>query len=711
MLISLIGVFIGVWGNSSKNLLLAGVITLIFGILIAWFINNSVFKVIDQLTQASEKISKGDFNQNDLRNIEKNKDEFEGLLHNFEKTSNTLHIFGSEINNMALQHDLGDIDVVIDEGKFQGEYKVMAKNINDMVQGHIKVKKKAMTCISEFANGNFEAELESFPGKKAFINENIEKLRFNIKEFIKEMDNMSKQHDLGDIDVVVNEENFQGAYRIIAKGVNDMVQGHIKVKKKAMTCISEFANGNFEAELESFPGKKAFINENIEDLRKNLKEVNHEINQLVEDAVNGKLDKRANTTLFKGDWEKLILGLNKLLEAVIEPVKEASDVLKEMANGNLKIHVKGDYKGDHGEIKDALNNTIDTLSSYVSEISQVLGEMSNSNLELSINNEYKGDFAQIKDALNFIIQSFNEVFTEINNAADQVSAGSNQVSDGSQALSQGTTEQASSIEELTSSITEVAVQTRQNAVNASQANELALNAKEGAILGNTHMKEMLKSMEEINESSSNISKIIKVIDDIAFQTNILALNAAVEAARAGQHGKGFAVVAEEVRNLAARSANAARETTDLIEGSIKKVEFGTKIANSTAESLDQIVVGVSKAATLVGEIAAASNEQATAISQINKGIEQVSDVVQTNSATAQESAAASEELSSQASVLKNMIAKFRLKTDVSVFYNDVSLRSQRNLNHVKSKSLAYDEVAVTKNKPRISLNDMEFGKY
>jgi methyl-accepting chemotaxis protein len=236
------------------------------------------------------------------------------------------------------------------------------------------------------------------------------------------------------------------------------------------------------------------------------------------------------------------------------------------------------------------------------------------------------------------------------------------VSDSSFALSQGAAAQASSVQELTATLTEVSAKTNESAANAEKANALAQNAKTNAIVGNDQMKEMLGAMDEINESSSSINKIIKVIDDIAFQTNILALNAAVEAARAGQHGKGFAVVAEEVRNLAAKSANAAKETTDMIEGSMRKVEAGTKIANNTAAALGQIVEQVEKAANLVQAISISSNEQAAAIQQINQSIALVSQVVQTNAATAEESAAASEELSAQAAQLKEAVNAFTIQT-------------------------------------------------
>ena len=444
------------------------------------------------------------------------------------------------------------------------------------------------------------------------------------------------------------------------------------------------------------------------------------VNALVTDAVmlsgaavEGRLATRADATKHGGEFRKIVEGVNNTLDAVIKPVNEAAEVLQEMSAGNLQVRVKGNYQGDHADIKNALNNTLDALSDYVTEIAAVLSEMANGNMNQQITSDYRGDFSAIKEALNLILESLNTTLGDINTAADQVAAGSNQVSDGSQALSQGTTEQASSIEQLTSSINEVANQTRKNAMSANEANELAVTASTNAERGNGQMQDMLKAMTDINTSSNNISKIIKVIDDIAFQTNILALNAAVEAARAGQHGKGFAVVAEEVRTLAARSASAAKETTGMIEGSIDKVQAGTRIANETAEALDKIVGDVSKVATLVSSIANASNDQATAITQINQGVEQVSQVIQTNSATAEQSAAASEELSSQADLLKEMVSRFRLRSQGGGVPKLAAAEPTRKLPGAvrnEGKSGVKKRTGET-GKPKISLNDRDFGKY
>jgi len=322
--------------------------------------------------------------------------------------------------------------------------------------------------------------------------------------------------------------------------------------------------------------------------------------------------------------------------------------------------------GRYSQIKDEIGQTIVATAAFVTrinEISELLTSVAGGDLTKDVNLLSENDKMGL--SLQNLYDNLNRMFSDINTSSTQVSAGSKQIADGAQSLAQGATEQAASIEQLSSSISEISQKTKINADKAHKAAKLADTIKDNAEKGSQQMEEMISAVNEISDASGSISKVIKVIDDIAFQTNILALNAAVEAARAGQHGKGFAVVAEEVRNLAAKSAEAAKDTGSLIENSIEKATLGVQIAGETAESLSEIVSGINESNQIVGEIANSSEEQAVGINQINIGIDQVAQVVQLNSATAEESAAASEEMSGQSDMLQQLIAQFKIKNSDS----------------------------------------------
>jgi methyl-accepting chemotaxis protein len=354
--------------------------------------------------------------------------------------------------------------------------------------------------------------------------------------------------------------------------------------------------------------------------------------------------------------------------SIVRPLRKLATAADKIAEGNLEVDLDIKTSDETSLVADSFNRTVLRLKdyiAYINEISDLLAQIGNGDLNIVFNQAYDGDFAIVKEALLDTSNMLNNTLSEFNVSADQVASGSNQVASGAQALSQGTTEQASSIEELSSTVNTITEQIKETAENAERAKQIANESGVATEQSQEQMRLMIEAMEEISSASNEIGKIIKNIDDIAFQTNILALNAAVEAARAGAAGKGFAVVAEEVRNLASKSAESAKSTAELIESSLDAIEKGSNIVSDTAKSLEEVVSGSKKSAEVIQDIADASIEQSQAISQVNIGIGQISDVVQTNSATAEESAAASEELSGQAQMLKDLISKFKLKPDNS----------------------------------------------
>ena len=404
-------------------------------------------------------------------------------------------------------------------------------------------------------------------------------------------------------DVIVDDSVFHGDFAVMARGINTMVAGHIEVKKKAMACIKEFGEGNFDAPLEQFPGKKAFINETIETLRSNLRAITSEIQDLIVAATEGRLSERGNDRRFVGDFASLISGINGMLDATLLPIEEGNRILGKLGAGDLGERVEIECRGDHKNMRDAINAMVDNLRAFAGNVNQ---------------------------------------------AASEVAEGSTQMAASSQQLSEGATEQAASAEEASASMEQMAANIKQNADNAAQTEKIARQSSKDAELSGIAVDKAVNAMRTIAEK-------ISIVQEIARQTDLLALNAAVEAARAGEHGKGFAVVASEVRKLAERSQSAAAEIVSVSSDTVKA-------ASEAGEMLGKLVPDIRRTAELVSEISAACREQDIGASQINEAIQQLDKVTQQNASASDQISTTSEALASRAEDLQSSMAFFQLDT-------------------------------------------------
>jgi methyl-accepting chemotaxis protein len=461
---------------------------------------------------------------------------------------------------------------------------------------------EAAETANRIAAGDFSTEIQLRPGDQRSLAVSLKRMSDVIQQLVADMRHLSAEHDRGDIDVVMDESKFNGAYRTMAEGVNQMVGGHIAMNKRAMACFTSFGEGDMDAPMEQLPGKKAFINETIEQVRANMKALIADTDKLVRAAIAGELDTRADTARHRGDFRKIVQGINDTLDAVIEPVNEVMEVLAAMEQNDLSRTVSGDYRGKLRELKDSVNNTCATLAQTIDEAMGV---------------------------------------------ANSLASASEEVSATAQSLSQGASEQSASVEETSASIEEMSSSVNQNSDNARVTDGIATQASQEANEGGEAVRQTVEAMRKIAER-------ISIIDDIAYQTNLLALNAAIEAARAGSHGRGFAVVATEVRKLAERSQVAAQEIGGVANESLK-------VAGRAGEVLEQLVPSIRKTSDLVQEIAAASGEQATGVSQINSAMSQLSQTVQQTAAASEELAATAEEMSGQAQQLQEAMSVFRLR--------------------------------------------------
>ncbi|MCB9653258.1 MAG: HAMP domain-containing protein [Deltaproteobacteria bacterium] len=599
----------------NATIVLVGGFLLLFGVsfIVSISLSKSITGPLQTCVEAANRIAAGDVDVD----LESGRgDEVGELLSSMNQMAVNIRRLTEDARQLSRAAQDGLLSTRADVGAHQGEFRALMQGVNDTLDAVVGPLQVSASYVDSIAKGDIPPRITTaYSGDFNAIKHNLNTLIDTLSNFNADMRRMSDQHDAGDIDVVMPSNNYHGAYRTMAEGVNSMVKGHIVVKKKAMACVAEFGRGNFDAPLDRFPGKKAFINDTIEQVRTNLRSLIADTQSLVAAAVAGRLKTRADASRHEGDFRRIVQGVNETLDAVINPIEEAADVLEQLAAADLRARVRGQYQGDHARIKDSLNNMAEALHA-------AMGQVSNSTLQLS--------------------------------------SASSQIAASSQAVSSGASQQAGALEETSSTLEEIASMTSQNANNTLEAKSLAESAKTAADSGSSSMLKMFEAMGKIRSAAEGTAAIIRDINEIAFQTNLLALNAAVEAARAGDAGRGFAVVAEEVRNLALRSTEAAKKTEELINESMQLASEGEGVSSEVGGSLNDIVTAVHRVTEIVGHIAAASQEQSRGVAQVNAAISEMDKVVQQSAGNAEELSGTAEELASQAKGLATLVGQFQL---------------------------------------------------
>ncbi len=535
----------------------------------------------------------------------------------------------------------------------------------------------------------------------------VKQVQQNLNAFITEQTTMATKHDLGLISYKFPSTQFTGAFAEVGDKVNSLVQSHIDVKLQVVKIVSRYAMGDLSVDIDRLPGEKAKITEAIDSVKASLLNFNQQLTFLVESAARGDFTPRADVDKFQYAFHDMLNNLNLLMNTTEAGLNDVKRVTNALANGDLSQKISKDYPGVFGQTKEGVNNTVDSLNRLVDEIkqiveaaaihgdfsvkmkmsdkqgysktlSQLLNELSDvtdsglrdvmrvantlaqGDLTQVISKNYPGLFGETREGINSTVGNLKQLVGDIKGAVDAISTAAKEIAAGNTDLSVRTERQATTLEETASSMEQLASTVKENADNAKHANQMASAASIVAIKGGEAVGTVVHTMSVINESSRKIEDIISVIDSIAFQTTILALNAAVEAARAGEQGRGFAVVASEVRNLAQRSAAAAKEIKQLISESVANVEGGTRQVEQAGKTMEEIVISVKRVTDIMSEIAAATAEQSLGIAQVNQAVTQMDEVTQQNAALVEQAAAAAQSLEQQSKGLADTVSQFRL---------------------------------------------------
>lgn len=560
-----------------------------------------------------------------------------------------------KVNQAMDRAVLGKLDTRMHLGQ-KDEIGQLGSGLNQLLSS-LESKRHQVTSL---VSGDLDIEISSL-SEYDELGKSLIELQQIMTQINTDLNLVKSSTQQGKIEDRIDTSLYQGAWFEMMSGINLVLSTYNSPIALTKSYLDQLASGNIPAEVsETYNGDFNEIVVSINQLIYTISELVKVNKNFIEAGIQGNLSYRALETRFDGEFAEIVEGQNAIMDAITHPMIEVGKVLRDISEGNLKTRVKGDYLGDHAQIKEAVNHTVNTWEIYISEMVSSLDAVKNKNLTQHIQSEFKGDFNALKLSINDIIFSLTSILSKIDSTAQQVRIGAESVSFASESLADGASTQASSVTQVSQSVQGISDQSKLNASMARQAADDTRIISEHVSDSNESMNVLLKAMSEINTMTNQVQQIIRLIDEIAFNTNILALNAAVEAARAGEHGKGFAVVAEEVRSLASNSADAARDTKKLISQTNTVVDNGIKIANQTAESLDNVSTKIIDIRDKVNEISNRYNDQSESIEEINIGVDQVERVTHANSSASEESAASSLEMSSQADNLSQLVSLFKL---------------------------------------------------
>ncbi len=560
------------------------------------------------------------------------------------KTINTVISETSKLTDAAIKGKLntrGNSELV------SNEFRPIIEGINNTLDAVINPMQVAADCVQRISKGDIPPQItDEYFGDFNTLKNNLNQCIESQNSLINEMNSVYKIQLAGDFEKMADETKFVGYYREIIKGFNEGMKMYINNILSALEVITSYSEGNFTPLLKALPGKQIILTDMVTRLRNNLLAVVNATSEFIQHSQNGEIDKiKFNDSNFKGDYKKIINGLNQSALAILNPFTEILKILEKIAIGDLSEKLEGSYQGSFNQLKMAMNNVIVAERAIIEKTTFI------SKGDLTIELRKRSENDELMLAMNNMVKSVAETISEFKSAVTNIAKASAQMNSTAQLISAGASEQAASSEEVSSSVEQMLSTIEQNSENSKVTERIAIKASTDIIEGNKAVSKTVISMK-------NIAEKIAIINEIARKTDLLAINAAIEAARAGEHGRGFAVVASEVRKLAERSQAAAKEIDEVSKSSVR-------IAEESGDSLDRIVPEIQKTARLIQEISAASLEQNSGANQINNAIQTLNQITQQNAASAEEMASSSEELSSQAEVLLETISYFKVDYDAS----------------------------------------------